>query len=149
MIKRLMIILSIACLFSCKQNIPVNPPEPTYNFKSGILREDILPGNPGNIGLPVPVVSASNPISIQIKMLSDGQFYTLNKPESMNGGFIKSSIKPSQFYGAFLPPDADNTTKRAMELSLTSLVSDDLYNPVIFYAIYDNGNITYYVIIKE
>lgn len=153
MIKKLIPFLFIVCLFGCRQyqgsEVKPSTPEPVYHLCSGPLVENILPGKPGDIHLPLPVPSASSPVSVQHVFLTSDQFNKIKEPTSIDGGIINTSIKPSQFYGAFLPTGADDVAKTAMKLSLESLVNLNIPNSVVFYSIYDIGNISYCVIYKE
>ncbi len=153
MIKKLIPFLFIVCLFGCRQyqgsEVKPTPPEPVYHLYSGPLVENILPGKPGDIHLPLPVPSASTPISVQHVVLTPDQFNKIKEPTSIDGGIIITSIKPSQFFGAFLPTDTDDGVKSAMKLALESLVNLNISNSVVFYSIYDIGNISYCVIYKE
>ena len=153
MIKKLIPFLFIVCLFGCRQyqglEVKPTPPEPVYQLCSGPLVENILPGKPWDLHLPLPVPSASNPISVQHVVLTPVQFNKIKEPTSIDGDITNTSIKPSQFYGAFLPTWADDVAKRAMKLSLESLVNLNIPNTVVFYSVYDSGNISYCVIYKS
>lgn len=154
MIKKLIPFLFIVCLFGCRQYQgsevkPTAPEEPVYRLCSGPLVENILPGKPGDIHLPLPVPSAGSPISVQIAFLTPVQFNKIKESTSIAGGITNTSIKPSQFFGAFLPADADDGVKNTMKSSLESLVNLNIPNVVVFYSIYDIGGISYCVVYKE